>query len=378
MLLNSIYKEQFGNPISKESCDKYPKLGEQCCLKAGKFIKASELKSTIDKDLYPCYGGNGLRGYIDHYSHEGQYPIIGRQGALCGNVNFATGKFYATEHAVVVTPNRVMDHYWLYHCLIRLKLNRFATGAAQPGLAVSKLEKIHIEIPSIEQQQQFSNIANQVKKSKATLQAMIKKLELLKKAKFKEMFGKAIAINNKWRKTQLGTCCEINPKKPNDIADDCQCSFIPMASVGEHGEIDATCIKTYGEVKKGFTYFAENDVLFAKITPCMENGKGCIAHELKNNIGFGSTEFHVLRPLHNLVNSGWIYFLTSSKEFRKIAELNMTGSAGQKRVPSSFLEQYQFYLPPIALQNKFVAYINQIDKIEHSLQSALDKLTGEC
>ena len=256
-----------------------------------------------------------------------------------------------------------------------VKLNQ--SGAIQPGINAKKYGELKVPVPTLGSQHILVNKIQQIKKTKATLQTMLEKLELLKKAKFKEMFGKDIAIKNKWRKIPLGSCCEINPQKPNDIADDYQCSFIPMASVGEHGEIDATCIKTYGEIKKGFSYFAENDVLFAKITPCMENGKGCIAHGLKNNIGFGSTEFHVLRPLSNLVNSGWIYFLTSSKEFRKIAELNMTGSAGQKRVSSTYLEQYQFYLPPIALQNKFVAYIIQIDKIEHTLQSALDKLTGK-
>ena len=138
---------------------------------------------------------------------------------------------------------------------------------------------------------------------------------------------------------KLGDICIINPKTPV-IDDNCTVSFVPMPRVGENGEFDASDIKMYHEVKKGFTYFQNGDILFAKITPCMENGKGAVASSLENGIGFGSTEFHVLRPKDNLATSEWIYYLLSWSAFRKEAEKNMTGSAGQKRVPKSFLENY--------------------------------------
>ena len=94
---------------------------------------------------------------------------------------------------------------------------------------------------------------------------------------------------------------------------------MPMTAVTEHGEISTTTTMKYDDVKTGFTYFAENDVLFAKITPCMENGKGAVARGLHNRIGFGSTEFHVLRPISGKTNSYWIYMLTAFPEFRKDA-----------------------------------------------------------
>lgn len=139
-------------------------------------------------------------------------------------------------------------------------------------------------------------------------------------------------------------------------------SFVPMPAVSESGKIDASQIKAYDEVKTGFTYFAENDVLFAKITPCMENGKGAVAVGLCNNIGFGSTEFHILRPINNKSNPYWLYSLTSFDAFRKDAADNMTGSAGQRRVPAVFLEKYKVTLPPIELQNQFAAFVEQTDK----------------
>ena len=135
-------------------------------LKAGKFVKVDDIKDVQADGMYPCYGGNGLRGYVDDYNQDGDYSLIGRQGALCGNVQYATGKFHATEHAVVVTPKVEMNRFWLYHLLLMLKLNRYASGAAQPGLAVNKLEDIRISVPPIAVQDQFSTLAEQSDKSK--------------------------------------------------------------------------------------------------------------------------------------------------------------------------------------------------------------------
>ena len=167
-----------------------------------------------------------------------------------------------------------------------------------------------------------------------------------------------------WGLVPLGSTCNINPKKSLDsrLVSGVIVSFVPMPAVTEHGEIDATAIKEYDEVKTGFTYFAENDVLFAKITPCMENGKGAVAKGLHNGIGFGSTEFHVLRPISGKTDPYWIYTLTAFSQFRMDAASNMTGSAGQRRVPASFLENYRVSLPPIALQEQFAAFVEQTDK----------------
>lgn len=158
---------------------------------------------------------------------------------------------------------------------------------------------------------------------------------------------------------RLGDICTINPKSPG-FQDKLIVSFIPMTKVGENGEFDPSERKTYQEVKKGFTYFQNGDVLFAKITPCMENGKGAIAQSLENGIGFGSTEFHVLRPLPEYVTSEWLFYFLSWSAFRKEAEKNMTGSAGQKRVPKSFLAEYVVDVPNLSTQKKTT---NTLDKI---------------
>jgi type I restriction-modification system DNA methylase subunit/restriction endonuclease S subunit len=133
----------------------YPikKLGGICSMQAGKFVTASEIKDDKEgKYIYPCYGGNGLRGYTQTFTHEGEYSLIGRQGALCGNINKAKEKFHATEHAIVVTPKEDINFIWLYHQLKTLNLNQYATGSAQPGLSVQKLLTITTYLPPIETQ----------------------------------------------------------------------------------------------------------------------------------------------------------------------------------------------------------------------------------
>jgi type I restriction enzyme S subunit len=139
-------------------------------------------------------------------------------------------------------------------------------------------------------------------------------------------------------------------------------SFVAMPSVSEDGRIDTSIGRPYEEVNKGFTYFAENDVLFAKITPCMENGKGGVAIGLQNGAGFGSTEFHVLRPKKGISDPYWLYIITMFPQFRFDAEKVMTGTGGQRRVPITYLSGYPVTLPPIELQEQFAAFVRQSDK----------------
>jgi type I restriction enzyme, S subunit len=130
------------------------KLSGVCTMQAGKFVQASEIFKERKSNMYPCYGGNGLRGHTYSYNHSGEYPLIGRQGALCGNVTYVIGEFHATEHAVVATNSEGIIAKWLYYLLIHLNLNQYATGQAQPGLSVETLEKITTCVPKDEKEQQ--------------------------------------------------------------------------------------------------------------------------------------------------------------------------------------------------------------------------------
>ncbi len=153
-------------------------LVDACRMQAGKFVAAADIKEQNAAELFPCYGGNGLRGFTATHTHDGVYPLIGRQGALCGNIKLATGKFHATEHAVVATPKRGVEVVWLYYQLDLLNLNRYATGQAQPGLSVDVLEKVPVTIPSDEREQQ--RIATCLSSLDALITLETQKLEALK------------------------------------------------------------------------------------------------------------------------------------------------------------------------------------------------------
>ena len=195
-------------------------------------------------------------------------------------------------------------------------------------------------------------------------------------SQFIERFGKPGTDPFGWGLTTLGECCELNPRKPKDMNTNIDYSFVAMPSVSEDGRIDSSIERPYSEVCKGFTYFGENDVLFAKITPCMENGKGGVAKKLKNGAGFGSTEFHVLRPIKGISDPYWIYILTIFPKFRSDAEKVMTGTGGQRRVPITYLNEYPIALPPIDLQEQFAAFVRQSDKSKFELEKALSELTA--
>ncbi len=162
------------------------------------------------------------------------------------------------------------------------------------------------------------------------------------------------------RVVPLSEAVEVNPKLDrSSLSEDLDVSFVPMAAVeAATGGIDVTTTRKYAEVKKGYTHFREGDVLFAKVTPCMENGKMAIARQLRNGVGFGSTEFHVLRPRAG-VDARYIYYFVSSQTFRKEASGHMTGAVGLRRVPRAFLEDSVIPLPHIDEQRRIVAELEK-------------------
>ena len=128
------------------------KIGTIFTLQAGKNIQAAEIHENPFAESYPCYGGNGIRGYVASSNRTGDYPIIGRQGALCGNINRATGEFYATEHAVCVETYSQISVAWACLFLTALNLNQYATATAQPGLAVANINEVYIPLPPLAEQ----------------------------------------------------------------------------------------------------------------------------------------------------------------------------------------------------------------------------------
>lgn len=173
------------------------------------------------------------------------------------------------------------------------------------------------------------------------------------------------------------TVAVLNPKKTEvrAIPDTTEVTFVPMSAVDDaSGTIARPEVRSLGAVRKGYTYFTDGDVIFAKITPCMENGKSAVARGLRNRIGFGSTEFHVVRPGPD-VSAEWLHMLLRSQQIRDEAENSMHGAAGQQRVPVEFLEQLEIPVPPLAEQQRLVGRIEaltgRLDQARQARQAAL-------
>lgn len=152
-------------------------------LQSGDNITAEQITAVGD---YSVYGGNGLRGYYDHFTHNGFYALIGRQGALCGNINYASGKFWASEHAVVVTIFEGSDMFWLGEVLREMNLNQYSHGSAQPGLAVENIRKLKIPYPPRNEQREISDylklLSETVSKEKTIIEQQIEKLKQYRKS----------------------------------------------------------------------------------------------------------------------------------------------------------------------------------------------------
>ncbi|MDR3567885.1 MAG: restriction endonuclease subunit S [Syntrophobacteraceae bacterium] len=180
---------------------------------------------------------------------------------------------------------------------------------------------------------------------------------------------------SQWPLEPLNQACTINPRLPRShgLTDDHVVSFVPMAAVDEvAGKIANPQARPFAVVKKGFTHFEDGDVLFAKITPCMENGKAAIARELLGGHGFGSTEFHVIRPQPHVLPE-WVFYFVRRQSFRAEAKRNFTGTAGQQRVPTTFMGSAMLPVPSLEEQRRIVDILSRADGIVHLRREAQKK-----
>jgi len=181
-----------------------------------------------------------------------------------------------------------------------------------------------------------------------------------------------------WVWTRLSEVGLVNPRN-YDIADDEDVSFIPMTLIPVGYKKPAQQeIKKWGEIKAGFTHFADNDVVMAKITPCFQNGKSVVLRNLKNGVGAGTTELHVFRSIKNLMNPEYVLLFLKTPEFLETGIQNMTGTAGQKRVPNEYFSEAPFPLPPLAEQSRIVEKIDRFMVICDELEARQQKERAGC
>ena len=179
------------------------KLGDLSNMKSGETITS---KSISKFDTYPCYGGNGLRGHTYRFTHNGDFALIGRQGALCGNVQYVKGEFFASEHAVVVTPNAKTEIKWLYYILTDMNLNQYSESSAQPGLSVAKMLNLKIPLPPTKAEQTAIAAAlNDADALITQLEKLIAKKRNIKQGAMQEL----LRPKDGWEVKALGDIAEI-------------------------------------------------------------------------------------------------------------------------------------------------------------------------
>lgn len=319
--------------------------------------------------------------------------LIALYGATIGKLGFL-GVDAATNQAICgIFKNEILDleflYYFLYHN--KNKLIEQGAGGAQPNISQTILKDLNVIIPPFAEQQRIvakiEELFSELDKGIETLKTAQQQLKVYRQSVLKYAFeGKLTNPDVKegelpegWRSEALSMLCDINPKLPNiNYEDQLEVSFLPMKRVSEVvNKIDVTEVRTFKEVKKGFTPMINGDVIFAKITPCMENGKIAVVHSLKNGVAFGSTEFHVFRCKDSVLNTYIFHYLVQERT-RYTAEENMTGAVGQRRVPKKFMEEYIITIPStIAEQQKVVQEIESrlsvCDKIEESIEQGLQQ-----
>ena len=376
-------------------------LGEVFYMHAGKNIIASEISSNADETYrYKCIGGNGLRGYVQQFNTEGSFPIIGRQGALCGNINYVEGRFYATEHAVVVDTFCKTNVKWAFYFLIKLNLNQYATATAQPGLSVNTICDVQIPLPPLTEQQRivaeierWFALIDTVERGKADLQIAIKQT----KSKILDLaiHGKLVPQDpNDEPASEL--LKRINPKA--EITCDNEHSeklpqnwtlakgkniFAPMKSTKpkdkefQYIDIDSIdnrrqiirkikTIQTKNAPSRASRFTQKNDVVFSMVRPYLRN----IAKVANDNC-IASTGFYVCSSIPQILNSDYCYYLMTSDYVVNGLNQFMKGD-NSPSINKGHIDNWLFALPPLVEQQRIVQKIETLFSVLDNIQEALE------
>ena len=387
-------------PFEIPSSWEWTTLGEVFTLQAGKNITAKDISDKEDSEhRFPCYGGNGLRGYVCSYNRNGRFPLIGRQGALCGNINFAEDLFYATEHAVVVETYCKTDVEWAVYSLIHLNLNQYATSTAQPGLSVNTINEVLIPLPPIEEQgrivrclNKWDTLIDQIEQGKVNLQAIIKQAknkildlaihgklvpqdpndepasELLKRINPKAEFAcdnghsEKLPQNWCWAKGKF-IFSQMKSARPTGET----FQYIDIDSIDNAQQIikEAKVIKSSNAPSRASRYTQKGDVVFSMVRPYLRNiAKVCF------NDCIASTGFYVCSPL-DMLHPEFCYYLMISDYVVNGLNQFMKGD-NSPSINKGDIDNWLYPLPPLAEQQRIVARIEELFSTLDNIQKALE------
>lgn len=318
------------------------KLGEVAQeFKSGNSLKADEIDITGD---YPVYGGNGLRGYTSTYNHDGEYALIGRQGALCGNMNYSVGKAYFTEHAVVVKADENNDTRFLYYMLDTMNLGQYSDQSAQPGLAVNKLVKLENQFPMKEEQQRigwyFSNIDH---------------LITLHQRKCYRFIDIAL---DAWEQRKWIDVVDISTEMVNPTTG--EYDNMPHIAPGNIESFTGRILDNVKTVKEeqlisGKFRFRPDDVVYGKINPQL----GKYFYATVN--GLTSADAYVFNGKNGLKQK-FLFALLQTSDFFKYS-VSVSKRSGMPKINRDELNAYSFLMPSEEEQDRIGSYLLQLDHL---------------
>ncbi|UPL06688.1 Type I restriction enzyme specificity protein [Pseudomonas sp. IsoF] len=332
-------------------------LGAVVHMRAGQHISASNIMQEPSEDyVYPCFGGNGVRGFVDKNSHDGKHLLIGRQGALCGNVQRTSGKFYATEHAVVVTAKNCINIDWAFHLLTLMDLNQYASQSAQPGLTVGKIASLKIPIPCPDNPRKSLEIQGEIVRILDAMTAHIAVLaaELTaRKKQYNHYRDQLLSFEEgevEWR--TLGTIADINTgQKPSEILE------------------RATCVDYINAGTSRSGYCAASNCGGDTVTT-PSRGQGGIGY-----VGYQKEPFwlgplcYKLQSIDKtiLINKYLFYFLQSKNDLL----LGLKKEGGVPAVNKSDLVKLEIPVPLLKEQQRVVSILDKFDALTNSLSEGL-------
>ena len=356
------------------------KLGALCVeFKSGDFISASDI---AENEAYPVYGGNGLRGFTNHYNHDGEYALIGRQGALCGNVNYAVGKSYFTEHAVAVRANKTNQTRFLYYLFSTMNLGQYSGQSAQPGLAVGNLVELENVVPSKPEQEKIASFLSSLDNLITLHQRKYDKLQVLKKAMLEKMFpknGSSVpeirfkGFTDAWEQRKLEDYLTVSTEKNtgniygrSDV----------LSVSGDYGIVNqiefqgrsfaGASVSNYGVVQTG-------DVVYTK-SPLNSNPYGIIKTN-KGKPGIVSTLYAVYHPKKNAFSDFiQVYFEQHARMNNYMHPLVNKGAKNDMKVSAENALKGPVCFPSRIEQESISAFFSVLDNLITLHQRELEKL----
>jgi type I restriction enzyme S subunit len=363
-------------------------------LRSGESITSDDIRPSGE---YPVYGGNGLRGYSDKFTHEGEYVLIGRQGALCGNVNYASGKFWASEHAVVALPLAEVSTYWLGELLRSMNLNQYNQAAAQPGLSVERIENLSIPFPNYSEQVSIATFLDDKTKQIDTLIEKKRKLIGLLKEERQAVINHAVTkgldpkakmkpsgiewlgdVPESWEvgslTKYLESIVDYRGRTPEKIE---QGIFLVTARNIKGGRIDYSLSEEYVSPEQSAMFMQRGSLKSGDILFTMEAPLGEVANVDRTEICLAQRVVK-FRGLPARLDNYFGKYVIMSDGFQFQLQSNATGSTALG-LKSSKLNLLKIALPPLSEQRLITRFIdnrtNQIETLIEKAERGIELLT---